>query len=47
MIFQKSNKGQLDWFGINTYTKIFEETAYALKDGEVSTPIKHQVLRCT
>lgn len=38
--FSKSNKGQLDWFGINTYTKIFEETAYALKDGEVSAPIK-------
>ena len=38
--FSKSNKGQLDWFGINTYTKIFEETAYALNDGEVSTPIK-------
>lgn len=38
--FSKSNKGQLDWFGINTYTKLFEETAFALKDGEVSNPIK-------
>jgi peptidyl-prolyl cis-trans isomerase SurA len=36
----KSNKGQLDWFGINTYTKVFEETAYALKDGEYSQPFK-------
>lgn len=32
--------GALDWFGINVYAKIFEETAYALKDGEVATPFK-------
>lgn len=36
----KSNKGELDWFGINTYAKIFEETAYALQDGEYSLPFK-------
>lgn len=36
----KTNKGQLDWFGINTYAKVFEETAYALKDGEYSAPFK-------
>lgn len=38
--YSKSNKGELDWFGINTYAKIFEETAYALKDGEYSAPFK-------
>jgi hypothetical protein len=27
-------------FGINTYAKVFEETAYALKDGEYSAPFK-------
>lgn len=36
----KNNKGELDWFGINVYTKNFEETAYALKDGEYSQPFK-------
>ena len=36
----KNNKGQLEWFGINTYTKIFEETVYGLKDGEYSQPFK-------
>lgn len=34
----KSNKGELDWFGINTYAKVFEDNAYALKDGEYSAP---------
>ncbi len=38
--FSKGNKGELDWFGINTYAKVFEETAYALKDGEFSAPFK-------
>jgi peptidyl-prolyl cis-trans isomerase SurA len=38
--FSRANKGQLEWFGINTYAKIFEETAYSLKDGEVSAPFK-------
>lgn len=38
--FSKGNKGQLDWFGINTYARAFEETAYALKDGEYSAPFK-------
>lgn len=36
----KNNKGELDWFGINQYTKVFEETVYALKDGEYSLPFK-------
>lgn len=36
----KTNKGELDWFGINTYAKIFEETAYGLKDGQYSQPVK-------
>ena len=35
-----ANKGEIDWFGINTYAKVFEETAYALKDNEVSAPFK-------
>ncbi|CAF3495898.1 unnamed protein product, partial [Rotaria sp. Silwood2] len=38
--FTKGNKGQLDWFGINSYAKVFEETVYALKDGEYSAPFK-------
>lgn len=38
--FTKTNKGELEWFGINTYAKIFEETAYALKDGETSIPFR-------
>ncbi len=36
----KNNKGELDWFSINKYAKVFEETAYALKDGEISAPFK-------
>ncbi len=36
----KGNQGQLDWFGINTYAKLFEETSYALKDGQYSAPFK-------
>lgn len=34
------NKGAIDWFGINTYATVFEETAYALKDGDFSAPFK-------
>ncbi len=34
------NKGVLGWFGINKYAAVFEETAYALKDGEFSKPFK-------
>lgn len=36
----KENKGQLEWFGINTYAKVFEETAYSLNDGQFSKPFK-------
>lgn len=36
----RSNKGVLDWFGINTYHKKFEESVYALKDGAYSAPFK-------
>lgn len=36
----KSSGGQMDWFGINTYAKVFEDAAYALKDGEYSAPVK-------
>lgn len=36
----KNNKGELDWFGINRYAKVFEETAYSLKDGGYSAPFK-------
>ena len=36
----KNNKGEVDWFGINTYAKVFEEKAYALKDGEFSAPFE-------
>lgn len=36
----KNNKGEVDWFGINTYAKVFEEKAYALKDGEFSMPFE-------
>lgn len=36
----KNNKGEVDWFGINTYAKVFEEKAYALKDGEFSRPFE-------
>ncbi len=36
----KYTNGVLDWFGINVYAKVFEETAYALKDGELSAPFK-------
>jgi len=36
----KGNNGILDWFGINTYNKTFEQTAYALKDGEFSKPFQ-------
>lgn len=37
----KKFNGELDWFGINTYTSIFEETAYSLKNiGDISKPIK-------
>lgn len=36
----KTNKGELGWFGINTYAKIFEDNAYALKDEEFSVPFK-------
>lgn len=36
----KLMKGEMEWFGINTYASIFEETAYALKDGEVAAPFK-------
>lgn len=38
--FSKANKGELEWFGINTYAKAFEETAYSLKNGEYSAPFK-------
>jgi peptidyl-prolyl cis-trans isomerase SurA len=36
----KYTNGALDWFGINVYAKVFEETAYALKDGEIAAPFK-------
>lgn len=36
----KENRGEVDWFGINTYAKTFEEHAYALKDGDFSEPFK-------
>lgn len=36
----KYTNGALDWFGINVYAKVFEETAYALKDGELAAPFK-------
>lgn len=33
--------GEMDWFGINQYTQVFEDAAFALKkDGEISKPIK-------
>lgn len=33
--------GEMDWFGINQYTKLFEDAAFALKkDGEISKPVK-------
>lgn len=33
--------GEMDWFGINQYTQIFEDAAFALKkDGEISQPVK-------
>jgi peptidyl-prolyl cis-trans isomerase SurA len=36
----KSGGGQMEWFGINTFAKVFEDAAYALKDGEFSAPVK-------
>lgn len=36
----KDNTGELDWFGINTYVKEFEDAAFALKNnGDFSQPI--------
>jgi peptidyl-prolyl cis-trans isomerase SurA len=33
--------GEMDWFGINQYTQVFEDAAFALKkDGEISKPVK-------
>src|SRR5690606_34543021 len=38
-INSKENSGELDWFGINTYVREFEEAAFALqKDGDFSKP---------
>ncbi len=36
----KGNSGLLDWFGINTYAKVFEDAVYALKDGEYAPPFR-------
>jgi peptidyl-prolyl cis-trans isomerase SurA len=36
----RSSGGVLDWFGINTYAKAFEDVVYGLKDGEYSAPFK-------
>lgn len=39
--FSRVNGGQLEWFGINTYAKVFEDKAYALqKPGDFSEPFK-------
>jgi peptidyl-prolyl cis-trans isomerase SurA len=35
-----ANKGVLGWFGINKYASVFEDAAYALKDGEFSKPFR-------
>lgn len=33
--------GEMDWFGINQYTQVFEDAAFALKkDGDISKPVR-------
>ncbi len=37
----KMRGGEMDWFGINTYVRDFEEAAYALEeDGQISEPFQ-------
>lgn len=39
--FSIPNGGQMEWFGINTYAKVFEDAAYGLqKPGDFSEPFK-------
>ena len=39
--YSASSGGELDWFGINRYIKVFEDAAFSLKeDGEISEPVR-------